>query len=138
MPGSPEELQADFIRSLPDEGPVVMVNLVRFHDRATDGSGSGWDAYVRYSSGFAPLLKAAGGTILWSGRVEGTALGALASGERWDFVVLVRYPSRAVFLDVLTSPAYAEANEHRDRGVARHLILAANEMYSKFAPPARA
>jgi len=40
--------------------------------------------------------------------VEGAAFGDL--GERpWDFVVLVRYPSRQTFLDVLTSADYAKA-----------------------------
>jgi hypothetical protein len=41
------------VRSLPDEGPVVMVNLVRFRERSLDGNCSGWDAYSRYSKGGA-------------------------------------------------------------------------------------
>jgi uncharacterized protein (DUF1330 family) len=121
------------VRSLPDAGPVVMVNLVRFRATSSDGDGSGWDAYLRYSKGFAGLMKAAGATILWAGKVEAAALGELA-GRPWDFVVLVRYPSRAVFLDVLTSPEYDLANRHRENGVEDHLILSAAETYSKFPP----
>jgi hypothetical protein len=34
-------LNEEFLRSLPDDGPVVMVNLVRFRERSLDGSGSG-------------------------------------------------------------------------------------------------
>jgi hypothetical protein len=41
-----------------NDGPVVMVNLVRFRERSRDGNGSGWDAYSRYSKGDMPLLKA--------------------------------------------------------------------------------
>lgn len=41
MAAQPHELTESLIRSLPDQGPVVMVNLVRFRDRAPDGGGSG-------------------------------------------------------------------------------------------------
>jgi uncharacterized protein (DUF1330 family) len=131
MSAKPHDLNEDIVRGLPDAGPVVMVNLVRFRAASADGDGSGWDAYLRYSQGFAALMKAAGATVLWAGKVEAAALGDLA-GRPWDYVVLVRYPSRQVFLDVLTSPEYAAANRHRENGVEDHLILSAAETYSKF------
>ena len=89
MSTGPYGLNEDLVRSLPDVGPVVMVNLVRFKAASSDGDGSGWDAYTRYSKGFATLMKAAGATILWGGKVEGAAFGDVA-GRPWDFVVLVR------------------------------------------------
>jgi uncharacterized protein (DUF1330 family) len=135
MTTGPHGLNEDFVAGLPDAGPVVMVNLVRFKAASDDGDGSGWDAYLRYSKGFAALMKAAGATILWAGKAEGAALGDLA-GRPWDYVVLVRYPSRRVFLDVLTSPEYFLANRHRENGVEDHLILSAAETYSKFPLPA--
>ena len=99
-----------------------MVNLVRFRERSLDGSGSGWDAYTRYSESDMPLLKRVGGRVLWAGHVEGAALGDLG-GSRWDWVVVVRYPSRAAFLSMMTSPEYALANrDPRERGGrSRHL-----------------
>jgi hypothetical protein len=30
------------LRELEHQGPIVMVNLMRFHDRSLDGNGSGW------------------------------------------------------------------------------------------------
>ena len=137
MTAGPHDLNEEIVRGLADTGPVVMVNLVRFKAASDDGDGSGWDAYLRYSKGFATLMKAAGATILWSGKVEGAALGDLG-GRPWDFVVLVRYPSRRAFLDVLTSPEYALANRHRENGVEDHLILSAAETYSKFPASAGA
>jgi len=128
----PNGLNERFVRSLPDEGPVVMVNLVRFRERSLDGSGSGWDAYSRYSTGDMPLLKKVGGTVVWAGHVEGAALGDLGEG-RWDWVVLVRYPSRAAFLEMMTSDEYAKINVDRENGVEDHVILAANQTYSKFS-----
>ncbi len=130
----PTELNEGLIRELPDTGPVVMVNLVRFHESARDGDGSGWDAYLRYSRLFMPLLKACGGTILWSGDAEGLAYGAL-DGPVWDYIVLVQYPSRAAFLETVTSPDYERANVHRENGVSDHVIISTSETYSKFKPP---
>lgn len=127
----PKDLNQQFVSSLADEGPVVMVNLVRFRERSLDGNGSGWDAYIRYSKADMPLLKGVGGTVLWSGHVEGAAVGDLGDG-RWDWVVVVLYPSRAAFLAMMTSPAYALANVDRENGVEDHVILAAKESYSKF------
>jgi uncharacterized protein (DUF1330 family) len=129
----PKELNEAFVRSLPDNGPVVMVNLLRFKKKSTDGNGSGWNAYQRYSKAISPLLKGVGGTILWAGDAEGAAYGDL-SAKQWEFVVLVRYPSRKAFLAMVTSLEYAQANMHRENGVDDHLILATTETYSKFPP----
>jgi len=125
----PEVLNEALVKSLPDNGPVVMLNLVRFRDRSTDGNGTGWDAYLRYSQLTAPLIKARHGTVLWAGNVEGAAFGD--AGRRWDYAVLVMYPSRAAFLDMVTSEDYAKANVHREAGAEEHLILATNQTYSK-------
>jgi uncharacterized protein (DUF1330 family) len=127
----PDVLNEETVRSLPDGGPVTMLNLVRFRAASADGDGSGWDAYLRYSRLTAPLIKARGGTVLWAGTVEGAAFGD--PGKRWDYAVLVMYPSRAAFLDMVTSPDYARANVHREAGAEEHLILATNQTYSKLA-----
>ena len=119
--GAPKEANAALIAALPDTGPVVMVNMLRLRDRA---------AYKRYSELTMPLIKARGGTVIWAGDGEGVAYGD-AAADRWDYVVLVRYPSRAAFLDMLRSPEYAAANVHREQAVEKHVILASTETYSK-------
>jgi len=128
----PKELNEAFVSSLSDNGPVVMVNLLRFKKHSADGDGSGWNAYERYSKAISSLLKGVGGTILWAGNSEGAAYGDLCT-KQWEFVVLVRYPSRKAFLDMVTSPEYARANVHRENGVDDHVILATTETYSKFS-----
>ena len=92
----PTELNEVFVRSLPDNGPVVMVNLLRFKKKSADGDGSGWDAYSRYSKATQPLIKGVDGAILWAGDIEGAAYGDL-NVKHWEFVVLVRYPSADCF-----------------------------------------
>jgi uncharacterized protein (DUF1330 family) len=124
-------LNADLIRSLPDDGPVGMVNLVRLREHALNGEGSGWDAYQRYSAAVVKLLKPRSATILWAGDVEGVALG-IPEANRWDYAVLVRYPSRAVFLEMLNSADYAVANIERENALADHVIFAVKETFGKF------
>jgi len=126
-----EHLHDEALRALPDDTPVVMLNLMRFRERSLDGNGSGWDAYLRYSKLTIGLIKGQGGTIIWTGDAEAVALG-VPDKHRWDYVALVRYPSRAAFLAMMNSPEYAVANVHRENGCADHAIIAVNETYRKF------
>ena len=45
---------------------------------------------------------------------------------------MVHYPSRTAFLEMMTSPEYAAINIDRENGAEDHVILAANQTYSKF------
>ena len=125
-------LNIDGLEDMEHQGPVVMVNLMRFHDRSLDGDGSGWDAYLRYSAVTVPMIKARGGTLLWTGEAKAVALGPQA-GNHWDFVALVYYPSVAAFIDMMTSADYeSKCDPHRRNGCAEHVIIATAEAYSKF------
>ncbi|MGY8667311.1 DUF1330 domain-containing protein [Bradyrhizobium sp. UFLA05-109] len=125
-------LNIEDLERLDPQAPVVMLNLMRFHERSLDGDGSGWDAYLRYSAVTVPMIKARGGTLLWTGDARTIALGSQA-GNDWDFVALVYYPSVAAFLDMMTSERYeSEADSHRRNACAEHVIIATSEAYSKF------
>jgi uncharacterized protein (DUF1330 family) len=120
------------LKQLEHQGPVVMVNLMRFRDRSLDGDGSGWDAYLRYSALTVPMIKARGGTLLWTGDAKAVALGA-QEGNQWDYLALVYYPSVAAFIDMMTSADYeSRCDPHRTNGCAEHVIIATAEAYSKF------
>ncbi|HEX7921623.1 MAG TPA: DUF1330 domain-containing protein [Bradyrhizobium sp.] len=120
------------LSELDQEAPVVMVNLMRFRQRSLDGDGSGWDAYLRYSALTVPMIKARGGTLLWTGSAEMVALGEPA-GQRWDYLALVYYPSVADFVDMMTSADYeTRCDPHRRNGCEEHVIIATREAYSKF------
>jgi len=128
-----ELLNVRGLETMARDQPVVMVNLMRFYERSLDGDGSGWDAYLRYSALTVPMIKARGGTLLWTGNAKAVALGA-EQGNQWDYVALVYYPSVAAFIDMMTSAAYeAEADPHRRSACAEHLIITTSEAYSKFA-----
>jgi uncharacterized protein (DUF1330 family) len=120
------------LRELEHQGPVVMLNLMRFRERSLDGDGSGWDAYLRYSALTVPMIKARGGTLLWTGDAKAVALGR-EEGNQWDYVALVYYPDVAAFIDMMTSPDYEQrCDPHRTNGCAEHVIVATGEAYGKF------
>ena len=120
------------LEALDRQAPVVMVNLMRFRERSLDGDGSGWDAYLRYSALTVPMIKARGGTLLWTGDAKAVALGQ-ETGNAWDYLALVYYPTVAAFIEMMTSEDYeTRCDPHRTNGCAEHVIIATNEAYSKF------
>src|SRR5436190_24390831 len=120
------------LQALDRQRPGFMVNLKRFRDRSIDGDGSGWDAYLRYSALTVPMIKARGGTLLWTGDAETVALGR-EEGNQWDYLALVYYPSVTAFIDMMTSADYeTRCDSHRTNGCAEHVIIATAEAYSKF------
>ncbi len=111
---TPERI-ATFERETPDRKPIVMVNLLRFRERADYGQdglgGTGRDAYARYSKAVIPLLWEVGGQVLWMGKVRAEVI--VPDGESWHEVVLVHYPGRHAFMRMVSSPAYQAILHHR-------------------------
>ena len=110
------------------DGEVVMINLLHFarSDAATrQGSRptTGADAYRDYSDQVVKMVEARGGRVIWTGRPEHVLIGDPAA-DAWDLVALVSYPSRAAFVDMVTSPDYGEAHADRERGLDRTVLLA--------------
>jgi hypothetical protein len=129
-------LNVEGLAALDRSQPVVMLNLMRFRERSRDGDGSGWNAYLRYSALTVPMIKARGGTLLWTGDATAVALG-VQEGNAWDYVALVYYPTVAAFVDMMTSADYeTRCDPHRQNGCAEHVIIATSEAYSKFKLPA--
>lgn len=110
----------------PEDGPFVMVNLLKFKPKAeyADGSDaqlSGADAYNRYGVEVAKLVHALGGRVRYSGKVTGLMLGAVE--DLWDAVALAEYPSLAAFQQMATSPEYHAIEHHRAAGLAGQLNI---------------
>ena len=121
--------QAQFVElaSSPDEGPVVMLNLLKFKARADGEAGSGADAYKRYGETAVKMVEEQGGRVLWQGRADQILIGD--TEQDWDSVVLVEYPSRKAFIEMVTKPKYEEAHEHREAGLERTVLVAMTEQY---------
>jgi uncharacterized protein (DUF1330 family) len=122
----PTMAQLAALQASSDEGPVVMLNLLRFHDDAhgidaADGI-TGAQAYARYGAGITRLLERAGGRVLLALSPHESVIGPEA-GE-WDLVLAVRYPSRAAFLRMIADPEYLAVHGHRAAGVADSRLVA--------------
>lgn len=79
-------------------GPVVMLNLLRFKQPG------GAESYAAYSEAAAPYLAEYGGKLLYAG--DGATALVAEDGQSWDAVLVVRYPSRQAFVDMVTDPGY--------------------------------
>lgn len=124
-----EDLHLETIAALPQDQPVIMLNLMKFRPESLDGDGSGWDAYLRYSRMANKLIQERSGRIVWAGEVDGATLGPQVHGQ-WDFTALVSYPTAGTFLDMMQSEEYGKANVHRANGCEAHLIMAVNETFN--------
>lgn len=125
---------ADQVRTLRDkgrDGPVVMVNLLKFRERAAypDGSGealcSGAEAYQRYQHAFTVTVgEVSQASVLYEGPVEQVIIGDPSAREAdWDKVLIVRYPSRQHFLAMMANEEYRKALVHRYAGLERTVLL---------------
>ena len=120
----PDQAAAFF--GLADDGPFVMVNLLKFKEKAeyADGSDadlSGREAYERYGAEVAKLIAALGGRILYSGPVTGLMIGEVE--DLWDMVALAEYPSLAALRTMATSPEMRAIEHHRAAGLAGQLNI---------------
>ena len=120
----PAQIAAFF--GAPEEGPFVMVNLLKFKAKAEYADGAdahltGAEAYGRYGDAVAKLIEGLGGRIRYSGQVTGLMLGEV--GELWDAVALAEYPSLAAFQAMATSPEYQAIEHHRIAGLAGQLNI---------------
>ena len=87
---------AAFAERAGEGAAVVMLNLLAFQP---DG---GRERYEEYGAAVAPLLEKAGGQIVFVGAPAAVLLGE----GSWDLVVLVEYPTRQAFLDMIGSAEY--------------------------------
>jgi len=110
------------LASAADDGPVVMLNMLKFKARADGGGDTGEDAYRRYGDAAVAMVEERGGKVLWAGRADQILIGDPA--DDWDQVVLVQYPSRAAFIDMVTRPEYEQAHTHRESGLERTVLVA--------------
>ena len=110
----------------PDDGPFVMVNLLRFREVAAYADGSdahltGSEAYDRYSVVVRSLIEGLGGRVVYAGAVTGLLLGQVE--DLWDAVGLVEYPSLAAFQAMIQSPEMRAIEHHRAAGLAGQLNI---------------
>jgi len=106
-----------------DDGPVWMVNLMKYRDVAdyTDGRAStisGREADDLYT----PLesLSGVGAELVFVGDVEQQLLG---DAPIWDRVGVVKYPTRRSFIEMQSRPDFQRQHAHKDAGMAETIVI---------------
>lgn len=108
------------------DGPIHMVNLLKFKDKAAYADGrdtdlTGRQAYGLYSAEVAKLILEVGGGLVFGAQVERLMLGEVE--DLWDTVAIAMYPSRAAMLEMMQMPRYQQIAVHRAAGLAGQLNI---------------
>ncbi len=95
-----------------------MLNLLRFAD-------GGRDLYAQYAEALsATFLPRYGGDVLYAG--DGSTALVAETGQEWDAVLLVRYPSRAAFSRMVADPQYQQVTALRTQALTEAVLQATN------------
>lgn len=124
VPTSPEHIQKMLEKG--PEGPIFMVNLLKFKDRAEYEDGretglSGRDAYMIYGRAVADILPKFGGKFVFAADATFLALGEVE--ELWDEVAIAMYPERPAMVKMSMSDEWRAAAVHRTAGLKGQLNI---------------
>jgi hypothetical protein len=127
----PNREQVRWLRDHGRDGPVVMMNLLKFREVASYppdagmAPSSGKEAYDRYQHAFTVAVGAVSqAEVLYDGPCEQVFIGQPGTDATdWDKLLLVRYPSRQHFLGMMADDAYRGALVHRYAGLERTLLI---------------
>ncbi len=107
-----------------EDGPIYMVNLMKYHEVAQydDGSGvertiSGKEADDRYNP--SSILNKIGATVVFYGDVVSNHTG----DEDWDRIGIVRYATRRSFIEMQSRSDFGEKHVHKAAGMARTTLV---------------
>lgn len=122
-----EQLE-DFLAG-PADRPVVMLNMLSFKERADpshDGM-TGHEAVMQYSRAMRAFVEARGGTFVLAADVDSQLIGT--GGEHFQFVGIMRYPSRQAYLELAGDPEVASTiGAHREAGLESQWLFAMTEV----------
>ena len=123
---TPNEEQINGFLKNPEIGPISMVNLLKFKDKALyedgrDTSLTGEEAYGLYAAEVVNLVEKYGGEFLFAGKVNRLMLGEVE--EMWDSVAIAKYPNRKAMFEMTMDPEYQKIHIHRDAGLEGQLNI---------------
>ena len=111
----------------PDES-VAMINMLKFRDvtqpEADMGSISGRDCYFNhYAAGVSPIADrlGTGYSLLYRNEVHSCFFATV--NEDWDYLLIVQYPSRSAFIEMITDPEYQELLRYRSNALTNSRLI---------------
>ena len=100
-------------------GPVVMLNLLRFKN-------GGRESYARYAQAITDtILPRYGAELLYAG--DGSTALVAEDGQSWDALLIVRYPSRKAFSQMVADPEYQPITAWRTEALQEAVLQATTE-----------
>lgn len=111
-PGALEELA-----TVPDGQPFAIINLLLYKEWAEYPEGTvtekltGQLAYERYSELSIPFVNKVGGVPMWKGLFGVNLMGP--TDKIWDEILIMQYPRRSAFEEMLNDPDYQKIIFHR-------------------------
>jgi len=106
--------------NLPADAPVVMINLLKFHD------GDGLAHYLTYTREVQPHLDRVGGSVRYAGTNPHNVIGD-AERPRWDAILVVEYPTPQAFVDMVLDEGYQKVHEHRAAALQQGDLIATSQ-----------
>jgi len=91
--------------ALPADTPVVMLNLLKFKENVAETGLSGAATYTEYMKASTPFFQKSKAEILYLGKPQRTLIGP-EDEALWDKILLIRYPSIAAFIEMVTDKDY--------------------------------
>jgi len=112
-----------------NDGPVVMLNLLKYAARSAGDPGkTGAQSYDTYGEQMREIMARRGIKLLWRGRADSVVIGD-DEADAWDEVLLVEYPSRKAFLEMAASKEYEKVGEHRTAALIDSRLIACTERF---------
>ncbi len=123
---TPNEEQINGFLENPEIGPISMVNLLKYKEKAIYDDGrdtnlSGEEAYGLYAAEVINLVEKYGGKFLFAGKVNRLMLGEVE--EMWDSIAIAKYPNRKAMFEMTMDPEYQKIHVHRDAGLEGQLNI---------------
>ena len=123
---TPNEEQINGFLEDPEVGPISMVNLLKYKEKANYDDGrntnlSGEEAYGLYAAEVINLVEKYGGEFLFAGKVNRLMLGEV--DEMWDSIAIAKYPNRKAMFEMTMDPEYQKIHVHRDAGLEGQLNI---------------
>ncbi len=123
----------------PDEdGPVWMVNLMKYREVAeyADGSAGVGDTSITGKEAddlYTPLesLAGVGAEIVFGGDVDQQLLG---DAPIWDRVGVVKYPTRRSFIEMQSRPDFQRQHVHKEAGMQETIVIGCQPITTPTAP----
>ena len=104
-----------------NQEPFVMLNLLKFK------SERGREDYFRYIKESGSFVEGVGAKVIYFGKANELLNGS----ETWDIVMLVQYPSRKAFLEMINNPGYLKAHEWREKALEEAVLYATDPVTYK-------